>query len=134
MQIQPTGATAVSSTNPSTNPSNADVIQDVATKLGMSADDIRVALQQGKSLSDLATQQGVSLSDLKDAIAQGVQQSSPGTTPAQAQKVADRIASGSGKRHHHHHQASAPTSATTTSTASLVPGQLPVGTQLDINA
>jgi hypothetical protein len=134
MQIQPAGTQAVSSTTTPNNPSTDPVIQDVAKALGMTPADVSTALQQGTTLADLASQQGVSSSTLEGAIAQGIQQRSPGTTAADAQTAATRIANHSGK-HHHHRAHGATSSATTAATpvSTPTPGQI-LGGEVDVNA
>jgi len=63
-----------------------------AQALGMSAADLRTALQGGKSLADLASAKGVSQSDLVSAIATALQKANPNLSVDQAKTIASRFA------------------------------------------
>ena len=66
---------------------------DAAAKLlGMSASDLRSALQSGKSLSDIASSKGIGQDTLTAAIAAAIEQANPSVSSDQATKVATAIA------------------------------------------
>ncbi len=83
------------------------VLQNVATLLGMSTDDLTTALRNGSSMSDLASQKGISRDDLLAAITTGLQTSTntvasgQADTGARASQIADRKGIGGHHRHHH---------------------------------
>ena len=75
------------------------IMSGAASLLGMSDDDLRTALQGGRtSLADLATRKGVSQDDLLAAVTTGVQDVGPpaGAGSADAATVAQRIIDGEG--------------------------------------
>jgi uncharacterized protein YidB (DUF937 family) len=90
-----------------------------ATALGMSASDLRTALQSGQSLASIASSKGVSEDTLVAAMATAIQQANPGISADQASKVATAIATrtppadlpatqaatgtAAAGGHHHHH-------------------------------
>ena len=97
-------------------PPGAPGMDDVASLLGVSTDDLMSSLKSGSSLSDLATQKGVSRDDLLAAIKKGLEADTAasatatgqaGDVDAKAVKIADH--KGLPQHHHHHHHA-APTS------------------------
>ena len=63
-----------------------------ATTLGMSADDLRTALQSGQSLASIASSKGVSQDTLIASMATAIQQANPNAFADQATKVATAIA------------------------------------------
>ena len=66
---------------------------DAAAKLlGMSASDLRSALQSGQSLASIASSKGISQDTLTAAMAAAIQQANPNITSDQATKVATAIA------------------------------------------
>jgi uncharacterized protein YidB (DUF937 family) len=66
---------------------------DAAAKaLGMSASDLRTALQSGQSLESIASSKGVSQDTLTAAMSAAIQQANPGMSADQASKVATAIA------------------------------------------
>lgn len=83
------------------------VLQNVASLLGMTTDDLTAALRNGSSMSDLASQKGISRDDLLSAITAGLQTSANAVasghadTSARAGQIADR--KGIGGHHHRHH-------------------------------
>jgi len=79
----------------------------VADLLGMSQDELRVALKGGQTLDKLAASKGISHSDLVAAIKKGLQDARPnGASDADGDndidKVAENIATGKVGGHHHH--------------------------------
>jgi uncharacterized protein YidB (DUF937 family) len=102
-----------------------------ATALGMSASDLRTALQSGQSLASIASSTGISQSTLTAAMASAIEQANPSISADQATKVATAIATrtpqagqqsaqsgassdasqaaagttATGGHHHHHHHA-----------------------------
>ncbi len=64
-----------------------------ATTLGMSASDLRTALQSGQSLASIASSKGISEDTLTAAMAAAIEQANPGISADQATKVATAIAS-----------------------------------------
>lgn len=66
---------------------------DAAAKLlGMSASDLRSALQSGQSLADIASSKGIGQDALTAAMATAIQQANPNVSAEQATKVATAIA------------------------------------------
>jgi hypothetical protein len=63
-----------------------------ATALGMSASDLRTALQSGQSLASIASSKGISQSTLTAAMASAIEQANPSISADQATKVATAIA------------------------------------------
>jgi len=63
-----------------------------ATTLGMSASDLRTALQSGQSLASIASSKGISETTLTAAMAAAIEQANPGISADQATKVATAIA------------------------------------------
>jgi lambda repressor-like predicted transcriptional regulator len=99
---------------------------DAAEKLlGMSASDLRTAMQSGQSLASIASSKGISQDALTAAMATAIQAANPSVSADQATKVATAIATrtppaggqqpatgaASGHHHHHHHAAAAATDA-----------------------
>jgi hypothetical protein len=108
---------------------------DAALKLlGMSASDLRTAMQSGQSLASIASSKGVSEAKLEATISAAIQQANPSMSSDQAAKVATDLATrkppaggpppadGTGStdgtsgtsgtsaakgHHHHHHHAGA---------------------------
>ncbi len=60
--------------------------------LGMSAQDLRTALQSGQSITDIAAGKGVSKDQLISAMASAIGTASPNTSADAAQQIATRIA------------------------------------------
>jgi uncharacterized protein YidB (DUF937 family) len=99
--------------------------------LGMSASDLRTAMQSGQSLASIASSKGINQDALTAAMAAAIQQANPTITSDQASKVATAIATrtpqaggppagdaaaasgttgasaASGHHHHHHHAGAA---------------------------
>jgi hypothetical protein len=71
-----------------------DPMAAVATKLGLSTDDLKAQLKSGKSLDDVATAQGVSHDDLISAIKAGMPADKASGTDADA--MAEKIATTKG--------------------------------------
>jgi hypothetical protein len=71
-----------------------DPMAAVATKLGLSSDDLKSQLKSGKSLDDIATAQGVSHDDLISAIKSGMPADKASGTDAD--EMAEKIASTKG--------------------------------------
>ena len=66
---------------------------DAAAKLmGMSASDLRSAMQSGQSLASIAASKGITQSALTAAMSSAIQQANPSVTADQATKVATAIA------------------------------------------
>jgi uncharacterized protein YidB (DUF937 family) len=63
-----------------------------ATALGMSASDLRTALQSGQSLASIASSKGISEDTLTAAMAAAIEQANPSISADQATKVATAIA------------------------------------------
>ena len=63
-----------------------------ATTLGMSASDLRTALQSGQSLASIASSKGISEDTLTAAMAAAIEQANPSISADQATKVATAIA------------------------------------------
>jgi lambda repressor-like predicted transcriptional regulator len=99
---------------------------DAAAKLlGMSASDLRSAMQSGQSLASIASSKGISQDALTSAMATAIEEANPTITADQATKVATSIATrtppagdadsaqgtsgtqAAGGHHHHHHHGGA---------------------------
>lgn len=65
-----------------------------ATTLGMSASDLRTALQSGQTLAQIASAQGVSQNDLVTAISNALQQADSNLSSDQATQLATTLATG----------------------------------------
>jgi uncharacterized protein YidB (DUF937 family) len=63
-----------------------------ATALGMSASDLRTAMQSGQSLASIASSKGISQDALTAAMATAIQATNPNVSADQATKVATAIA------------------------------------------
>ena len=63
-----------------------------ANLLGMSASDLRTAMQSGQSLSSIATSKGVSQDQLVGAMSAAIQQANPGISVDRATSIATAIA------------------------------------------
>ena len=63
-----------------------------ATTLGMSASDLRTALQSGQSLASIASSKGISEDTLTAAMAAAIEQANPNISADQATAVATAIA------------------------------------------
>lgn len=131
-QISAVGLSAIGSQQKRSHPA-----MDAAAKLlGMSASDLRTAMQSGQSLASIASSKGISQDALTAAMATAIQAANPSVSADQATKVATAIAtrtpsaggppaadatsstqstSGTsaptGHHHHHHHAAAAATDA-----------------------
>lgn len=79
---------------PSQRGSGLDPMKAVAEKLGMSTDDLKGQLTNGKSLDDVATEKGVSHDELIDTIKAGLPATTTGGTDPTA--TAEKIAGGRG--------------------------------------
>jgi uncharacterized protein YidB (DUF937 family) len=81
-------------------------MQAAAAKLGLSDSDLQTQLQSGQSLADIASKQGVSKDDLVNSIADSLKSS---TTPlpngVDPTSLATKLVEGKGRAggHHHHH-------------------------------
>ena len=72
---------------------HANPAMDAAAKLlGMSASDLRIALQGGQSLASIASSKGVTQDQLTAAMAAAIQSNNPGISAEQATKVATDMA------------------------------------------
>ena len=129
-QISAVGLSSIQSQQNRTHPG-----MDAALKLlGMSASDLRTAMQSGQSLASIASSKGVSEAKLEATISAAIQQANPSMSSDQAAKVATDLATrkppaggpppadGTGStdgtsgtsgtsaakgHHHHHHHAGA---------------------------
>jgi transposase-like protein len=63
-----------------------------ATLLGMSASDLRTAMQSGQSIASVASSKGITQDQLTSAMAEAIQQANPGIAADQATKVATALA------------------------------------------
>jgi hypothetical protein len=98
-----------------------DAMGAVAKKLGMSADDMRTALQGGESLTQLASSKGVSTDDLKNTIQSSLKADLPNASSTQLQNLTNRMISGPPRGAQPH--ASASTSGAGTSSTESVQEQ-----------
>jgi hypothetical protein len=127
-QISAAGLSSIQSQQKRSHPA-----MDAAAKLlGMSASDLRSALQSGKSLADIASSKGISQDALTAAMAAAIQQAHPNVSADQASRMATAIATrkpqaggpqpadatdssqgatgttaARGHHHHHHHAGAA---------------------------
>jgi hypothetical protein len=79
------------------------MLQPVASLLGLSEGDLTAQLKSGKSLDDIASEKGVSQSDLVSTLTQSL--ASVGGLPQNADptQLAQQLAQQQGLGHHHHH-------------------------------
>ena len=93
VRLDLTSIGAAQLTSPQSRPARNHPAMDAAAKaLGMSASDLRTALQSGQSLASIATSKGVSQGTLTSAMAAAIQQANPGISADQASEVATAIA------------------------------------------
>jgi hypothetical protein len=86
------------------------ILQPVADKLGMSADDLSAALKGGKSLAEIAQSKGISRDDLVATVADAITKNRPpGSAQGDATQMANRMVDHvrGGHRGHHAHGAGA---------------------------
>ena len=87
-QISAVGLSAIGSQQKRSHPA-----MDAAAKLlGMSASDLRTAMQSGQSLASIASSKGISQDALTAAMATAIQAANPSVSADQATKVATAIA------------------------------------------
>ena len=80
-------------TSPLSRPTRSHPAMDAAaTALGMSASDLRSAMQSGQSLASIASSKGISQATLTSTISAAIQQANPAVSADQAAKVATDIA------------------------------------------
>ena len=95
------------------------MMEPVAEALGLSATDLRSALQQGQSLSEIADSKGVSRDDLLAAVKEGLQanrpQGAPELSATQLDNLAIRIAD---RSHSHDTRPNSPPEGESTTTSS----------------
>jgi hypothetical protein len=92
--ISSVSTTSTSATTSTHHHRGKDPMAAVATKLGLSSDDLKTQLKSGKSLDDIATAQGVSHDDLIAAIKSGMPADK--ASGADADAMAEKIASTKG--------------------------------------
>lgn len=88
------------------SPLTPPALTNTAQLLGMSANDLQMAMQSGTTLSQLAQQNGISQKDLISAISSDLQANAPAGAPqlsqSQLTQMATNIAQGKHPHHHHH--------------------------------
>ena len=89
------------------------ILQPVADRLGMSADDLQAALAGGKSLAEIAQSKGVSRDDLVATVSDAISKNRPpGASAADPTQLANRMVDhvrGAHRGHHPHAAAGAVT-------------------------